>query len=40
VIVKKPGFRPREITLAQICNSHFGLSCTGARLDVELAPED
>lgn len=40
VIVSKPGFRPREIPLAQICTSHFGLSCSGARLEIELAPEE
>lgn len=40
VIISKQGFRPRDLSLAEICNSHFGLACSGARLDVELGPED
>ena len=39
VVITKPGFRSSEVTLAEICHSHFGLSCTRARLDVELAPD-
>ncbi|EYF01847.1 Hypothetical protein CAP_7728 [Chondromyces apiculatus DSM 436] len=40
VTVSKPGFRPHEVTLDAICTGHFGLSCTRAQLDVQLAPAE
>ena len=40
VVVSKQGFRPRELTLAEVCNAHFGVGCRSARIDVELAPAE
>ncbi len=40
VVISKPGFRPRELTLAEVCKAHFGVGCSGARIDVQLAPAE
>ncbi|WP_156041392.1 carboxypeptidase-like regulatory domain-containing protein [Chondromyces apiculatus] len=40
LVVSKPGFQPREVTVEEVCTSHFGRGCIAAQLDVELVPAE